>query len=46
MNEQLQSSKKVYQAPRLRVYGDIQTLTQTVSKAAGNIDNGKAMKTA
>jgi hypothetical protein len=48
MTEQLgpTKNKKTYQEPRLRVYGDIQTLTQTVSMTAGQIDNGMAMKTA
>jgi hypothetical protein len=45
MNELLQSYKKIYNEPRLRVYGDIRSLTQTVSITAGQIDNGKAMKT-
>ncbi|HEY2645897.1 MAG TPA: hypothetical protein VGI34_02935 [Candidatus Acidoferrales bacterium] len=46
MNELLKAPKKTYKEPRLRVYGNIQTLTQTVSMAAGQIDNGKLMKTA
>jgi hypothetical protein len=32
--------KKTYQEPRLQVYGDIQTMTQTHSTSAPHTDNG------
>jgi len=47
LNEQLQpsSSKKPYQEPRLQVYGDIRTMTGSVSSKTKNADAGKGTKT-
>ena len=40
------STKKPYQSPQLRVYGDIRELTLTSSQKAGMQDNPKsALKT-
>jgi len=46
VNQQsMPNRKKEYKEPHLRVYGDLQVLTQAVNMVAGQIDNGMAKKT-
>jgi len=44
-DQQLVSGKKVYQEPRLRVYGEIRTLTAAKGMVSGKTDSNPAQKT-
>jgi hypothetical protein len=40
-SEDRSAEKKSYLKPNLRVYGDVQLITQTTAKASANADGGK-----